>query len=121
MSIIDEQLLGFSGVIEVDAAEPDAVTLRVNGELEISNSSHFEAFIVATCEEACRKLVIDLTGCRYIDCSALAVFVRLSKGAWEEFAVEIRPDGLIFRVLEVCGFLSPRTFVRIADEAQPDS
>jgi anti-anti-sigma factor len=67
--------------------------VRVHGEVDMSTAALFAAAIGA--HELC---VVDLTGCRYLDSSGLAVLIAKYKAHGKDIPI-VTPQGSFFRKL----------------------
>lgn len=100
-------------MIHVSTTGSHAIAIAVANELDMAATPYVEDLVDKARRVDCKALTIDLTACPYIDSSAIALFVRLSKKDWTDFAVEVPARGPIYRVLDICGFLQGKTFVRV--------
>lgn len=81
---------------------PDGLTLvRVRGELDLATTPEFETALQGTRADA--RIVIDLSGCEFLDSSGLrALLVGAARSEAEGGSVElVAPDSRIRRVLEL--------------------
>jgi anti-anti-sigma factor len=89
--------------VHVQATPPDgsAVVVRVDGELDMATSSSLEQALDGT--DPGGRIVIDLSGCTFLDSSALRVLVqqaRAADNAGGRIAL-VTTDPGILRVLEI--------------------
>lgn len=61
---------------DVDRSGPGTVIVRVTGELDISNVASLESAVAPILETQPEQLVVDVSGLRFADTSAIAVWVR---------------------------------------------
>jgi anti-anti-sigma factor len=73
-----------------------AVVIRVKREVDIASSPDLEACIRLAATSG-RPIVLDLSECSYIDCSVLAVLVRVRRWLGRSFCVVV-PHDAPFRV-----------------------
>lgn len=66
---------------------PNGNLISVEGELDLASSPQLEALIAES--DPAALLVLDLSGCRYIDSSALTVLVRAYKKRTDRFTVVV--------------------------------
>jgi anti-anti-sigma factor len=81
--LMDQDLAPNFGIERRD----DATILLVNGEVDLASSPALESVIAEV--DASSRLVIDLSGCTYLDSSALSVFVRAYKARAERLFVVV--------------------------------
>lgn len=77
--------------------------LHVSGELDISNSKDFES-AVTSAEPGIgpeRLLVIDLTGCTFLDSTALQVVIRAHQRQGDRLRVIVPEAGMIHRIFKI--------------------
>jgi anti-anti-sigma factor len=74
----------------------EGTILSVHGEVDVASSPQLEAMIAETDPKG--RLVVDLSGCTYLDSSVLTVFVRIYKARAERFALVIPLDARIRRL-----------------------
>jgi anti-anti-sigma factor len=86
-----------------DLVEEDGTSavVKVSGELDIGNIDDLEAAVAPIVKRKPERLVIDASGLRFADTSAIAAWVRW---ATQVSQVEIRePPTLLRRVIETMG------------------
>jgi anti-anti-sigma factor len=84
----------------VEAAD-DRLTVRISGELDITNVDALEAAVSSALERHPGRLVIDLSGLRFADSSAIALWVRWSMVVHE---IELRnASSILRRVIDAMG------------------
>jgi len=87
-----------------EAGLPDGgAVLRIEGELDMATAPELEEALLGAGFD--RRLVIDLTGCTFLDSSAVRVLVssaRDSEAAGGSLAL-VAPDARILRVLQISG------------------
>ncbi len=84
--------------MKFDLAEPDGdgggLTVTISGELDITNVDALEAAVGSALERHPGRLVIELSGLRFADSSAIALWVRWSTAVHE---IELRHVSPILR------------------------
>jgi anti-sigma B factor antagonist len=60
-----------------DQIEPGVEAIRVEGELDLATVGEFEARVARALDGRRRRIMIDLSGCRFIDSSVLAALIQL--------------------------------------------
>jgi anti-sigma B factor antagonist len=60
-----------------DQIEPGVEAIRVEGELDLATVGEFEARVARALDRRRRRIMIDLSGCRFIDSSVLAALIQL--------------------------------------------
>jgi anti-anti-sigma factor len=63
--------------VRVDTTSPGVAIVRVLGELDMAASPHVEAAIAAAMPTS--KVVVDLTGCTFLDSSGIRVLVAAQR------------------------------------------
>ena len=72
----------------------DGLTVTINGELDISNVDALEAAVGSALERHPERLIVELSGLRFADSSAIAVWVRWSTAVHK---IELRNVSPILR------------------------
>jgi anti-anti-sigma factor len=75
-------------------AGDDGLTVTINGELDITNVDALQAAVGAALERHPGRLIIELSGLRFADSSAIALWVRWSTAVHE---IELRHVSPILR------------------------
>ena len=88
-------------------------SLHVIGDIDVANAAEFEAAIMGMAQLP-GHMVIDLTGCTYIDSSALHVFLRTSKRL--NYTVVAAGNGIVRRVFDIA---NASTFLSIEYKDAP--
>ncbi len=86
-----------------DLAEADSngLTVRISGELDITNVDALEEAVGSALERHPGRLVIELSGLRFADSSAIALWVRWSTSVKE---IELRDvSSILRRVIDSMG------------------
>ena len=97
MSADDQPL----STVDVSADEPGTVVVRLSGELDLSSVAAIEAEVGPALAARPRRLIIDLSGLRFADSSAIALWVQWALTI-EQF--ELRdPPPFVRRVLATMG------------------
>jgi anti-sigma B factor antagonist len=63
--------------LNADQVEPDVEAIRVEGELDLATVGEFEERVARALDGRRRRIMIDLSGCRFIDSSVLAALIQL--------------------------------------------
>jgi anti-anti-sigma factor len=79
---------------ELVEADDDCVTVTIKGELDISNVDALEAAVGSALERHAGRLIIEMSGLRFADSSAIALWVRWSTAVHE---IELRDASPILR------------------------
>jgi anti-anti-sigma factor len=72
----------------------EGLTVTINGELDITNVDALEAAVGSALERHPRRLTVELSGLRFADSSAIALWVRWSTAVHE---IELRDVSAILR------------------------
>ena len=79
-----------------------ATVLHVFGEIDISNSGQFESSVhEATDLDGSRLTIIDLTGCSFIDSTALQVLVRSHNNLGDRLCVVVPEESMLQRIFKI--------------------
>jgi anti-anti-sigma factor len=99
-----DQLGGDSGArfdFELSKDGDGSALVRLRGDLDMASADELEAAVEPVIAASPERLVIDVSGLRFADSSAIALWVRWSNAVRQ---VEIRePSQLMRRVLETMG------------------
>jgi anti-anti-sigma factor len=82
-------------------SDGDGLTVRISGELDITNVDALESAVGAALERHPRRLIIELSGLRFADSSAIALWVRWSTTVHEIELREVSP--ILRRVIDSMG------------------
>jgi anti-anti-sigma factor len=94
----DDQPLG---TVDVSVDELGTVVVRLGGELDLSSVGAIEAEVAAALSPPPQRLIIDLSGLRFADSSAIALWVRWALAIEH---VELRdPPPFVRRALAAMG------------------
>ena len=77
---------------------------RLTGEVDMSNASYVRDQLLASMPNDALALVIDLSGCRYLDSAAIEVLFDLSRRLRrrrQELRIVLPPDSPLKRVIEL--------------------
>jgi anti-sigma B factor antagonist len=86
---------------EVATSETGTAVVTVSGELDLGNVERLAAAVSPVIEGGAARLVVNLSGLRFADSSAIALWVRWAKSVSE---IELRdPSPLLRRVLTTMG------------------
>lgn len=86
---------------ELTDAEDGAATVRLSGELDVTNVEALQRLVAPVLARAPNRLVVDVGELGFADSSAIALWVRWA-GAVSELQL-IRPSPLLRRVLDSMG------------------
>lgn len=87
--------------VEVASPAPETVTVRITGELDLSNVERLEAQVAPALEEHPRHLIVEAGELEFADSSAIALWLRWSTQV-ERFELrDLSP--LLRRVLAAMG------------------
>jgi anti-anti-sigma factor len=64
--------------VDVAAEAPEAVTVTIRGELDISAVDSLDARVARALDSKPERLIVDISGLRFADSSAIALWVRWS-------------------------------------------
>lgn len=82
----------------------DRVVARLGGEVDMSNAAYVREQLLASMPNEADALVLDLSGCRYLDSAAIEVLFELSRRLGrrrQELRVVMPPDSPLKRVIEL--------------------
>jgi anti-anti-sigma factor len=85
-----------------EAVDGGAHCLHVLGDLDIANVREFEAAL-ATAVRSGNRLVLNLSQCSFIDCSALTVLVRTYEKLGKRLCVVTGSRGVVTFLFELTG------------------
>ncbi|HUJ34398.1 MAG TPA: STAS domain-containing protein [Solirubrobacteraceae bacterium] len=86
---------------DLGRAGDDGLTVTINGELDITNVDALEAAVGSALERHPERLIIDLSGLRFADSSAIALWVRWSTSVPEIELRDVSP--ILRRVIDTMG------------------
>jgi anti-anti-sigma factor len=87
-------------LVEADD-DDDALKVRISGELDITNVDALESAVGSALERHPGKLIIELSGLRFADSSAIAVWVRWATTVHEIELRDVSP--ILRRVIDTMG------------------
>jgi anti-sigma B factor antagonist len=104
MTPIDGLMLNHSKLSE-DQIEPGVAAIRVEGELDLATVGEFEARVARALDGRRRRIMIDLSGCRFIDSSVLAALIQLraKSGSSDQPRFAVVAGAQPLRVLRMTG------------------
>ncbi len=82
-------------------ADGDGLKVRITGELDITNVDALESAVGSALERHPGKLILDLSGLRFADSSAIALWVRWSTAVHEIELRDVSP--ILRRVIDSMG------------------
>jgi anti-anti-sigma factor len=85
-----------SGEVEVHVVAPE-------GELDLATVAEFQRHLDALVDGTGRRLVLDLTGLRFIDSRGVAALYQ-AYASFVHMAVVVDPNSTVGRTLEISGF-----------------
>jgi anti-sigma B factor antagonist len=88
-----------------DQIEPGVEAIRVEGELDLATVGEFEARVARALDGRRRRIMIDLSGCRFIDSSVLAALIQLraKSGSSDQPRFAVVAGAQPLRVLRMTG------------------
>jgi anti-sigma B factor antagonist len=88
-----------------DQIEPGVAAIRVEGELDLATVGEFEARVARALDGRRRRIMIDLSGCRFIDSSVLAALIQLraKSGSSDQPRFAVVAGAQPLRVLRMTG------------------
>jgi anti-sigma B factor antagonist len=88
-----------------DQIEPGVEAIRVEGELDLATVGEFEARVARALDGRRRRIMIDLSGCRFIDSSVLAALIQLraKSGSSDQPRFAVVAEAQPLRVLKMTG------------------
>jgi anti-anti-sigma factor len=81
-----------------------SVVARLTGEVDMSNASYVRDQLVASMPNDALMLVLDISGCRYLDSAAIEVLFDLSRRLGrrrQELRLVMPPESPLKRVMEL--------------------
>jgi anti-anti-sigma factor len=93
--------------------------IQVEGELDLAVAGKLDEVLVKACEQ-CRRVLVGLERCAFIDSSGIAVILRAQNRMQEEGnrLVVYAPTDQVLRVLSMTGLTSNGLVFDSAEEAQ---
>ena len=82
----------------------DSVVARLSGEVDMSNASYVRDQLLASMPNDALALVLDITGCRYLDSAAIEVLFDVSRRLArrrQELRLVMPPESPLRRVIEL--------------------
>jgi anti-sigma B factor antagonist len=91
--------------LNADQVEPGVEAIRVQGELDLATVGEFEERITRALDGRRRRIMIDLTACRFIDSSVLAALIQLRArgGSSDQSRFAVVAEAQPLRVLRMTG------------------
>jgi anti-anti-sigma factor len=86
---------------DIAEADGDGLTVRITGELDITNVDALESAVDSALERHRGKLIIELSGLRFADSSAIALWVRWAAVVHEIELRDVSP--ILRRVIHTMG------------------
>ena len=104
-------------MINVDTTGPE-LKIRIAGDLEYALLDRLTETIESAELGTYAKIVVDLTGCRFMSSTATAKLIQLSKEIPYALEVVVQEKTIVHRVLDVSGMLTPSSplSVKFADD-----
>ncbi len=105
---------GTQVTFDIDTGQPGTAVVTLNGELDIANIQPLELAVSSIIEAKPQRLVVDVSGLRFADSSAIALWVRWAASV----EIELRdPSPLLRRVITSMGLGQK---LKVTNEADPD-
>ena len=82
----------------------DSVVARLSGEVDMSNASYVRDQLLASMSNETLALVLDISGCRYLDSAAIEMLFDISRRLArrrQELRLVMPPDSPLRRVIEL--------------------
>jgi anti-anti-sigma factor len=76
-------------------------TVRINGEVDLSNAAHLRALLDAACSPPAHTVAVDLSSCDYMDSTGLSALVAFRKRLGRAFPVVIPPASFLRKVFAI--------------------
>jgi anti-sigma B factor antagonist len=86
---------------DITDADGDGLRVRITGELDITNVDALESAVDAALKRHPGRLILDLSGLRFADSSAIALWVRWSTAVHEIELRDVSP--ILRRVIDSMG------------------
>ena len=89
--------------IVLDNRDGDVVA-RLSGEIDMSNATYVREQLLASMPNDAHVLVLDISGCRYLDSAAIEVLFDLSRRLErrrQQLAIVMPPESPLKRVIEL--------------------
>lgn len=77
--------------------------LHVFGEIDLANAEELESAIVKV-TNGNGRVVVDLSGCSYMDSSGLNVVAKAFRSFGERFRLVVPHNGSVHRIFDIAGF-----------------
>ncbi len=86
------------------------VTVAVTGDIDSFSDSSFDSALDAAADQDL-PMVVDLSGCTYIDSAGLSALVRLAKKTRQARTVVVPAESPIYRIFQITGLLEALSIV----------
>jgi anti-anti-sigma factor len=96
------------------------VVARLSGEVDMSNATYVRDQLLATMPNDALALVLDITGCRYLDSAAIEVLFDVSRRLArrrQELRLVMPPESPLRRVIELTEVRTAAPVYESLDEA----
>jgi anti-anti-sigma regulatory factor len=117
---IDEATSGGGSFALVRDATNFGTTVSAFGDFDFSTSPALEEQLLEAGIDGA-PLAVDMSECRYLDASAMSVFIRVQKRFGERLRIVAPPGCAAFRLLRLCDLIGPLGVYRNVAEAQANS
>jgi len=82
-----------------------AAILHVVGEVDLANANELESAFSKLAARAAPRIVVDLTGCTYLDSTGLRVVARARRHDGDRVRIVVPAAGQLRRIFEVTGLI----------------
>jgi anti-sigma B factor antagonist len=97
-----------------------SVVARLSGEVDMSNAGYVRDQLLASMPNEALALVLDISGCRYLDSAAIEVLFDVSRRLGrrrQELRLVMPPDSPLRRVIELTEIRTAAPVFRSLDDA----
>jgi len=97
-----------------------SVVARLSGEVDMSNASYVRDQLLASMPNEALALVLDISGCRYLDSAAIEVLFDVSRRLArrrQELRLVMPPDSPLRRVIELTEIRTAAPVFQSLDDA----
>lgn len=103
--------------VETELLADETRVVSVTGELDMYTAPSLEQQILEALDDGHGRVVVDLSGCEFLDSTALAILITVNRrlGERKRRLVLVAADRNIMRIFQVTGF--DRTFTIVPTRA----